>query len=326
MKINFVLQPFFIYKNTGPHTYIKGLIPFLREKNIKVGINDFNNNYDIIHVHDILPRSIILAKLNKGVTVTTTHALPSTMKGMTPNFLDKRWKKYFKIFYNSFDKVIANSLKSKKEIKKIGVKGGKIEYLRHSINLKEFRPDKKKRDKMRKKLGIEKDDVVVYCVSRIEPRKGFFEFIKTANSLPELKFVWFGQFPRLLTPRFSKINKQIKNKPPNVMFTGVLKDMVSAHNAGDIFFFPSWGESLGLAILEAAACGKPVLLKNLDDFTMFDFSIKYDSQEDCIKKIKRLLNKKYYNHYKKLSLKKIKKFEMKEHVEGLVEIYEKALK
>jgi hypothetical protein len=42
MKINFILYPLSSYKGTGIYTYVKEIIPLLREHGIEVKINKFN--------------------------------------------------------------------------------------------------------------------------------------------------------------------------------------------------------------------------------------------------------------------------------------------
>ncbi|MBI2200768.1 MAG: glycosyltransferase, partial [Armatimonadetes bacterium] len=43
-------------------------------------------------------------------------------------------------------------------------------------------------------------------------------------------------------------------------------DVAEAYSAGDVFFFPSSVENEGIAILEAAASGKPLLLRDAECF------------------------------------------------------------
>jgi glycosyltransferase involved in cell wall biosynthesis len=51
-----------------------------------------------------------------------------------------------------------------------------------------------------------------------------------------------------------------------VHFTGHVEDVAEAYASGDIFFFPSFVENEGIAILEAAASGKPLLLRDAECF------------------------------------------------------------
>ena len=58
----------------------------------------------------------------------------------------------------------------------------------------------------------------------------------------------------------------VESAPENVHFTGHVEDVAEAYASGDIFFFPSFVENEGIAILEAAASGKPLLLRDAECF------------------------------------------------------------
>jgi len=94
------------------------------------------------------------------------------------------------------------------------------------------------------------------------PRKGIYTFIDTAEKFPKTQFFWFGQrapkglthLPRPIDPSF------------NAKFPGRIDDARGAMNAGDIFFFPSYEENQGIVVLEAAANGKAILLRDIPVF------------------------------------------------------------
>lgn len=52
--------------------------------------------------------------------------------------------------------------------------------------------------------------------------------------------------------------------PDDVIFTGFVSDddLVSLYNLCELFVFPSWHEGFGLPVLEAMACGAPVIASN----------------------------------------------------------------
>ena len=58
----------------------------------------------------------------------------------------------------------------------------------------------------------------------------------------------------------------MKDMPSNVMFTGYINNVPGALSASDIFFFPSRHETQGLALVEAAANGRPIVTRNLPVF------------------------------------------------------------
>jgi 1,2-diacylglycerol-3-alpha-glucose alpha-1,2-glucosyltransferase len=89
-------------------------------------------------------------------------------------------------------------------------------------------------------------------------RKGVDVFVDVARRLPSLTFVWFGRIHRAVKPETLRI---VDEAPPNVRFPGFVDDITEAYAAGDIFFFPSAVENEGLAVLEAAAAGRPLVLR-----------------------------------------------------------------
>jgi glycosyltransferase involved in cell wall biosynthesis len=57
--------------------------------------------------------------------------------------------------------------------------------------------------------------------------------------------------------------------PENVLFTGRVDSICEALSAADVFVFPSYEENQGIAALEAAACGVPLILRDLPAYSTF---------------------------------------------------------
>ncbi len=115
------------------------------------------------------------------------------------------------------------------------------------------------------------DPPVVFMVGHVIPRKGLEAFIGTARELPDLDFVWFGYInptgraiDRILRSR--ETQQLVDSAPENVTFTGYVEDIRGAFAAGDIFFFPTKNENEGMALLEAMACGKPPVVRDIPTF------------------------------------------------------------
>ncbi|MFB6267800.1 MAG: glycosyltransferase family 4 protein [Halodesulfurarchaeum sp.] len=112
---------------------------------------------------------------------------------------------------------------------------------------------------------------VVFNVGHVIPRKGLRAFIETARELPDLDFAWFGYLnptggtlDRLLRSR--KTQRLLDRAPENVTFTGYVDDIRGAYAAGDIFFFPTRNENEGMALLEAMACKRPPVVRDIPTF------------------------------------------------------------
>ncbi len=119
------------------------------------------------------------------------------------------------------------------------------------------------------------DPPVVFMVGHVIERKGLRAFVETARAMPDLDFAWFGYLnpgggtvDRVLRSR--ETTKLVKSAPDNCTFTGYVEDVEGAFAAGDVFFWPSKNENEGMALLEAMACGKPVVLRDIPTYDRFE--------------------------------------------------------
>jgi glycosyltransferase involved in cell wall biosynthesis len=113
----------------------------------------------------------------------------------------------------------------------------------------------------RARYGLE--GVVPFSVGLVFLRKGVDVFCEVARLVPEYTLAWFGRIHKAVKLDTLRV---IEAAPENVLFTGFVEDVVEAYASGDIFFFPSSVENEGIAVLEAAACGKPLVLRDADCF------------------------------------------------------------
>jgi glycosyltransferase involved in cell wall biosynthesis len=73
------------------------------------------------------------------------------------------------------------------------------------------------------------------------------------------------------------VRRWTRNPPENVTFTGWVEDIRGAYAAGDVYLFPTKAENQGIAVLEAMACGKAVVLSDIPVFREF-----YEDGHDCL--------------------------------------------
>jgi len=122
------------------------------------------------------------------------------------------------------------------------------------------------RSNLRQKLGLKHNRPVILTSGQIQPRKGIDEFIHTANAMPDADFIWVGGFLfGALSADRTRLRHLIESAPENVIFTGQKPrtSVLEYYAAADIFVSFSNQETFGLAILEAAAVGLPLVLRNL---------------------------------------------------------------
>ena len=106
----------------------------------------------------------------------------------------------------------------------------------------------------------------ILFVSTLEPRKGLDTlveaFARLRHTYPKLKLVLAGQ-PGWYTERlFAQTN--LESVHQDIIFTGYMPDdeLVAIYNAATLLAFPSRYEGFGLTVLEAMACGTPVVCSN----------------------------------------------------------------
>lgn len=155
-------------------------------------------------------------------------------------------------------------------------------------------------------------------------------FINVAKELPNIKFVWVGETTfKILAADYGKMKKIQIKAPKNAIFTGVVpfEDIPSYYNAADILFFPSFRESFGFAVVEAAALRLPLILRDLKVYKPIFGNNFIKGKENTFKNLIQKLekDKKFYREYSKKAYKIAKKYEDIKVAEELKKIYQKVL-
>lgn len=119
------------------------------------------------------------------------------------------------------------------------------------------------RNKVRKKLKINDEDIVVITVSRISKDKGFdylIDAIKKINTNNNIKFLIVGDGPYLNVVKENLREDIVKG---NVVLLGKSDKVPELLLSSDIFVFPSLHENLSNALLEACSASLPCIATNV---------------------------------------------------------------
>ncbi|WP_299289470.1 glycosyltransferase [uncultured Mucilaginibacter sp.] len=164
-------------------------------------------------------------------------------------------------------------------------------------------------------------------VGQLQSRKGVEDFLDIAEALPEATFVWVGGRPfGKLTEGIKRINTRIKEASPHIHFTGMLdlKYMPSVYAAADLLLFTSYQENCPLAPIEAAACGMPVVYRDIREYELLYEQpyLKAKNTPEFIELTKQLLNEpEFYQQGLAISSELIKQFDQEKIRQQLINLY-----
>ncbi len=143
-----------------------------------------------------------------------------------------------------------------------------LEVLPSGIDAEVFRPDPAARSGLRRRYGLGEAPLVT-CVSRLVPRKGQDALIRVLPRVrarvPGARLLLVGDGPHREPLRRLAVACDVAD---HVVFAGAVPqaELAAHHAVGDVFAMPCRTrgggldvEGLGIALLEAAACGLPVV-------------------------------------------------------------------
>tara|TARA_Y100001968_G_scaffold133723_1_gene121968 strand:+ start:9814 stop:13461 length:3648 start_codon:yes stop_codon:yes gene_type:complete len=153
----------------------------------------------------------------------------------------------------------------------------------------------------------------------IDPRKNVESLLQAFSQLPDqldhFKLVLVGKFLELEDEQLDNWIQAYKIDPHRVVKTGYVSDfdLVELYRKCSLFVFPSLHEGFGLPVLEAMACGAPVIGSNCTsipeviglDCAMFDPKKVHDMKNLIIK---ALTNKHFNDELRSNSLVQSQKF------------------
>lgn len=319
-------------KGHGVHTaYMETCAALEKRAEITLRTNTFEKA-DIRHIHTVGPYSLVQLLFASGKKVVSAHVVPDSFVGSLVGA--KYWlgiaTRYLRWFYNRADLAIAVSDQTKKDLEAIGVTSP-ISVIYNMIDTEKYKQARTRRDELRQKFDVKPSERVVVGNGQIQPRKRFDTFLAIARQLPEVKFIWVGGMPfGKVAADQSKMQEMIDTAPDNVTVTGVvpIETVAEYFAASDVFVMTSEQETFGLAIIEAAASGLPVVLRDINDY---DHTFRADalmcSEGEFAPKIAQLLDdEKLYRDLQQRAENIAQRYDSSKIVSGLIEHYQALLK
>ncbi|MDX3589780.1 glycosyltransferase [Streptomyces sp. ID03-2B] len=132
--------------------------------------------------------------------------------------------------------------------------------IHNGIDLDRFRPGGRAEARASLPLGdgVDRDAPLVVCVGRLTRQKGQDVLLRAWRRMPVAgaRLVLVGDGPDRGALEASA--------PPGVLFTGACADVRPWIHAADVLVLPSRWEGMALAPLEAMACGRPVVMTDVN--------------------------------------------------------------
>lgn len=224
---------------------------------------------DILHIHTVNPTFYLRSQIRKksSVSVGYVHFLPETLEESLrlPPLAKMLFYRYLIRFYKSCDQLVVVNPCFIKKLESYGISPEKVTYIPNFVSEEGFYPlpDKKA---LRRKRGLEEERFTVLSVGQLQLRKGVLDLAALARRMPEVQFVWAGDFSfGKLSAGYQEILELQKNPPENLTFLGMIDrgEMNEVYNLADVLFQPSYDELFPMTVLEAMCCGLPLVLRNL---------------------------------------------------------------
>lgn len=225
---------------------------------------------DVVHV--LLPMSGALIALRAAralniKTVAHSHSQPENlfmdMPKMIQPILGKIWNRYLAWVYAQAELIIYPTEFGYKLLHHLTKKDKSFAVISNGVNIDRYKI--KAIGDFYQRFNIPEDTVKIIYVGRLFPEKSIDTLIK---ALPQI----IKEYPKIhvmlagaghVRPKLEKLVEGL-NLKKYVTFLGLIsdEDKILAYNAGDIFISPSFAELEGMTVLEAMACGKPVVIPN----------------------------------------------------------------
>lgn len=239
-----------------------------------------------------------------------------------------------KFSINNANHIITISNFSKKDIiERYNIKRNNITVASPGFNKDIFQQvtDKDKSQKILDRYHVE-DSYIIY-VGTIQPRKNLTRLIEAVSKIDNLNLVIVGKIKgegkegwmyeeTLQTPKKLGIEDRVK-------FLGFVpsEDLPYLLSGAKVFILPSLWEGFGIPVLEAMACGTPVIVSNVSSLPevvgkagLLVDPYSVDQIEQAIRTI--ISDKKLNSKYSKLGLQQVKNFSWGKMAKIVLKVFE----
>lgn len=244
----------------------RGNVLFFNPFRLREIIRDFSP--DIIHCHSLLSplsKEVLLLKGSYGYKVVS-----DLITGISPfaSILFLSFKRFFDFsLLRRFDTLFACNRAVKRFFTEaIGVSPSKVHFIPLGAEAELFKPDLNRRDETRKLLKIFPEDVAAIYTGKFLPAKRIHDLLVASKPVIEqsnnFKLMLVGDGPPSYKERLNLLIKKLGIES-NVLTSKTVHrtELPNFYNAAD---FAVWPGTFSISIIEAMACGLPIVIAKSD--------------------------------------------------------------
>lgn len=191
---------------------------------------------------------------SKALKVTTIHDLaPFKFPKLTPKGIVSAYTARFKRIAKEIDRVIVPSEATKKDLVEVGMDEGKIRVIYEAPG-ETFKPQSQEAvSSLLKKLKVSGDYLLAVGVGGRKNTERLVKAFELARAGKNLTLILVG----------TGGDKYTENRGVRALGAVDDRDLATLYTGAQAFIYPSLYEGFGLPILQAFACGAPVVTSNI---------------------------------------------------------------
>lgn len=207
---------------------------------------------DVVHLHSRRGSDVwgALAGRLEGVPVVLSRRVDNP---------ERRWVVNLK--YRLYDEVVTISDGIRQVLLAEGVPSAKVHCVLSAVDTERYQPDRSHLGWFRETFGVQEGELTIGMVAQFIARKGHVTLLDALPAVaadhPALKVLLFGQ-----GPLHAEIQARVQADPllaKHVRLPGFRKDLDRVLPCLDVLAHPAHMEGLGVSLLQAAACGVPLV-------------------------------------------------------------------
>ena len=245
-----------------PYDFARAAVPFIFFRLFQFLAR---NRYDVVHSH-LIGANVLAAPLAALYRVPVRFTHDQTNDDVRQRSFVHRYLDTLANRLNHHVIAVSSSIRTFL-CRQEGVSSQKISVIYNAVDLQRFSPDKdpKAQARLRQKLGLPEDALIVGGVGRLHYQKNYPLFLEVAAEvcarLPQAFFVIAGEGPDWAA--LEDLSRKL-GVASRVRFLGFVKEMPELYQSLDLLLLTSHFEGTPLTVLEAMAMGLPVVASQVD--------------------------------------------------------------